>query len=547
MKKLTEFKEWLALSHHHEEIAGQHMRDWFTQDKQRFQDFHLQSGDIMLDYSRNRITHQTMKLLCQLAQAVHLPEKMEAQFTGQMINTTENRPALHTALRDQSHAPIFVNNENMTPKIMDSMQKLRDFVTQIHNHTWTGITGKPISHVVNIGIGGSHLGPMMCTNALKDFAVSSLKIHYISSVDDHQVNEVLQQIDPESTLFIISSKSFTTIETLTNTRTVLAFMEEKLGFDAIKKHFIAVTAADTKARALGIPQENIFPLWEWVGGRYSIWSAVGLPLMLMIGNEHFADFLQGAYEMDQHFRQADFSRNMPVILAMLDIWYVNFFGATAQAIVPYIHRLRYLVPYLQQAEMESNGKSIDATGHRIHYPTSPVIFGEEGCSGQHTYHQLLHQGSHFIPVDFILASTPHTFGKNIHQDLLIASCLSQAQALMRGKTYDETYAELVAAKLPPDIAAELAHHQMIAGNKPSNTLILKQMNPKNLGALIALYEHKIFVQGVVWDINSFDQWGVELGKQLLPGVLKYIECEQADDNIDSATMGIIHHLSHLHS
>jgi glucose-6-phosphate isomerase len=419
---------------------------------------------------------------------------------------------------------------------------LHDVVNKIQSQTWKGITGKPISHVVNIGIGGSYMGPMMCAHALKHFAMTSLQFHFIASIDKDHLDDILQQIDPDTTLFIISSKSFTTLETLTNAASVAAWMKQQFGEKVMAHHFVAVTAAKDKAIAFGIPQENIFPLWDFVGGRYSIWSAIGLPLRLMIGNQQLADFLAGAYAMDQHFRHAEFAQNMPVILALLGVWYMNFFGTTAHAIIPYSHRLRYLVPYLQQADMESNGKSVNVAGQCINYATSPVLFGEEGVIGQHAYHQLLHQGQHLIPVDFILVgkgrsgtsqetrvNRNHDPQQNApshsHHDILLASALSQAQALMHGKTYDEARHELLASHYTQQDANELAYHQIIPGNKPSNILLLERMTPSQLGALIALYEHKIFVQGTIWNINSFDQWGVELGKQLLPAILQHIRHE----------------------
>lgn len=540
MTNLTELTEWHALIRHQRSIANQHMRDWFNRDSMRFSRFSLQFGEILFDYSRNRIDDNTIKLLCDLAHAVDLPKKIEALFSGHPINSTEKRPALHTALRNKSHSPIIVNGENIASLIVKAQEKMRDLADKIHSKEWKGVTAKPISHIVNVGIGGSHLGPMMCAHALKDFAISTLQFHFISSVDKAHLNEILKQIDPETTLFIISSKSFTTLETMTNARTIIAWMQDRLGKDVLKHHFIAVTAHAENAIAFGIPKEHIFPLWDWVGGRYSIWSAIGLPLMLMIGSKYFDDFLAGAYEMDQHFRQTDFAENMPVLLALLGIWYMNFFGAHAQAIVPYAHRLRYLIPYLQQVEMESNGKSVSLNNSDLTYTTSPVIFGEEGCDGQHAYHQLLHQGKLLIPVDFILIGNVSADAAN-HQDILIASGLSQAQALMRGKTYEEAQSELVGSNYSHDDAQRLAHHRVIPGNKPSNLLFLERMTPKTLGALLALYEHKIFVQGTIWNINSFDQWGVELGKELLPDILHRVQGTKNDENTDSATAGLINH------
>lgn len=542
MTKLIDLKEWQALLQHHHEIKDMHMRDWFANDDERYSRFNLQSGEILLDYSRNRITDHTIELLCNLALAVKLPEKIESLFSGQPVNMTEHRPALHTALRAPHDSTVHVEGQNIIASIADAQRKMQDFVTAIHSEKWLGATGKPIRHIINIGIGGSHLGPMMCTHALKDFAVSPLEMHYVSSVDPHQLNEVLQKINPETSLFIISSKSFTTLETLTNARALLSLIKDKFGDEAISKHFIAVTASAQNAIAFGIPEQNIFPVWDWIGGRYSIWSAIGLPLMLMIGNKQFADFLEGAYEMDQHFRHSKFSQNIPVLMALLSIWNTNFLGANAQAVVPYSHQLRYFIPYLQQAEMESNGKRTDLHGNGIEYITGPILFGQEGCDGQHAYHQSLHQGQHLIPVDFIMIGNGGSAANRQHQDILIASGLSQAQALMRGKTLDEAYNELIATHHTQQVATELAPHKAIPGNKPSNILLLHQITPRNLGALIALYEHKIFTQSIIWNINAFDQWGVELGKQLLPAILQQVQQENNETSVDSATAGLIHHL-----
>lgn len=545
MKNLTNLEIGQTLAAHQRDIANQHMRDWFEHDALRFAKFTLETEGLLLDYSRNRITEKTIPLLCELANVTSLSEKREALFSGCPINTTEKRPALHTALRDPHHTPIFVNGENIAPLIVETQKRMHEFTAKLHAKKWLGITGKPIAHIVNIGIGGSYLGPMMCTHALKDFAVSDLQFHFISSVDKAHLNDVLQAVDPETTLFIISSKSFSTLETITNAETIATWMRNQFGPESIAKHFIAITAATEKAMAFGIAKDHIFPLWDWVGGRYSIWSAIGLPLMLMIGEQQFAEFTQGAYGMDTHFKEADFAKNMPVLLALLGIWYRNFFGASVQAIVPYAHRLRYLIPYLQQAEMESNGKNINLAGENISYATGPVIFGEEGCNGQHAYHQLLHQGQHLIPVDFILVGNPMPNGLvDSRHDILIASGLSQAQALMRGKTYEEAYHALRGTGFSETEAKTLARHQAIPGNRPSNVLFLERITPKSLGALIALYEHKIFVQGAIWDINSFDQWGVELGKQLLPDILSCVHDEKKQST-DSATTGLIHYFKKI--
>lgn len=543
MNNLTELAQWQALVDHQKAIAGQHMRDWFAENPERYTQFTLQVGEILLDYSRHRIQPETISLLFKLADAVQLREKIAGLFQGRLLNFTENRPALHTALRDQTHETILVNGTNIASLVTAAQQQMQEFCAKIQAREWRGATGKPIKHIVNIGIGGSYLGPMMCTYALKDFAISDLQFHFISSVDASHLNEILGQIELEATLFIVSSKSFSTLETMTNAATISRWCKEKLGPNAIKQHFIAITAQREKALAFGIHDAHIFPLWDWVGGRYSIWSTIGLPLMLMIGEKQFAEFLTGAFQIDQHFRHAEFKQNMPVLLALLSIWYMNFFDAKIQAVVPYAHRLRYLIPYLQQLDMESNGKNINSHGEHIHYATGPVIFGEEGCNGQHAYHQLLHQGQHLIPVDFILVGKKEQ--KDPHQDILLASGLSQAQALMRGKTYAEAYHELLAAHYSPDKAAQLAHHQIVPGNRPSNILFLERMSPKNLGALIALYEHKIFVQGAIWDINSFDQWGVELGKQLLPDILRNMQQQQVNQSLDAATAGFIKHFKKI--
>lgn len=516
MSKLTALSEWLALTSHQQAISPEQMRDWFAIDQTRFPRLSIKTSGILLDYSRHRVTDQTISLLCDLAKAVDLNNKINKLFNGELVNITEKRPALHTALRDPHLTPLYVNGADIAPLISAALANMQQFTANVHSGAFKGATGKAITRIVNVGIGGSYSGPLMTTHALKEFAISPLQFDFVACVDPIELHELLATIDPETCLFIISSKSFTTLETLTNARTIAAWMSDKLGTDALKQHFVAVTADSAKAEAFGIPSHHIFPMWEWVGGRYSIWSAIGLPLMLMIGAENFAAFLQGAHEMDQHFREADFAHNMPVMMALLGLWYTNFFGAEAQVIAPYTKRLTHLITYLQQADMESNGKRVTLTNDLIDYTGSPVIFGEAGCNAQHTYHQLLHQGSKLIPIDFILI-------EGSKQAILNASALSQAQALMRGKTVEEALDELLAANLTRDEAKPLALHRSVPGNRPSSILLLDQLTPKSLGALIALYEHKIFVQGVIWDINSFDQFGVELGKQLLPDILKQME------------------------
>lgn len=540
MKKITELQEWQNLKSHCLSIAKAKMNDWFREEPHRFKNFSLSVGDIFLDYSKNRISNDSLTLLKNLAMARLLPEKIEQFFTGHPLNTTEARPVLHTALRNIASPSLIIDGQNIMPAIHETLSQMRIFTDKIRNKTWAGATGKPIKDIINVGIGGSHLGPLMTTHALSSYAQHDLHCHFISNIDSDHLYHVLKKINAETTLFIISSKSFTTLETITNANTLVKWFKSQLNTDDISKHFIAVTAAPLLAMEFGVKKENIFLLWDWVGGRFSIWSAIGLPLAIMIGMDHFMDFLAGAYEMDQHFRYTEFTQNMPVILGLLGIWYVNFFAATHHAIVPYAESLNYLRMYLQQLDMESNGKYISHMGENIDVLTCPVVFGEQGCNGQHAFHQLLHQGPHFIPVDFILVCSTNNVLDH-HQDILFASALSQAQALMCGKSYDDAYHELKTKSIAPDTWDLLAKHKATPGNRPSNTIILKNMTPKNLGALIALYEHKTFVQGVIWQVNSFDQWGVELGKKLLPNILSAFQASKnaVDSFHDASTLGLI--------
>lgn len=535
---LTELPEWQALQDHQKVIDSQTMQAWFKDDSHRFERFSLQLDDVLFDFSKNRINSDTIDLLCQLAHATQLGDKIQSLFTGANLNTTERRPALHTALRHRGAEPVLVGGQNIMPAIEASLAKMKYFCTQVRNQQWLGATGKPIRDIVNIGIGGSHLGPLMAVQALNDFAISSLHCHFISNIDNVHLDEIFQQINPETTLFIISSKSFSTLETITNAQTVRAWLQQKLPSHDLSQHFVAVTAATDKAIEFGIPAEHIFPVWDWVGGRYSVWSTIGLPLALMIGMDHFLEFLAGGYAADQHFRYAKFSKNIPVMMALLGIWYINFFNAKNHAIVPYAHQLNYLRAHLQQLDMESNGKRTTHSGQTIDYATGPIIFGEHGCNGQHAFHQLFHQGPCLIPIDFIVVGkNDHHF--NHHQDILVASALSQAQALLQGKSFQQALAELHAQGLSGPDAEHLAHHKTIPGNRPSNILFLQKITPYNLGMLLAFYEHKIFVQGAIWDINSFDQWGVELGKQLLPTILNALHDTETGTQHDASTLGLI--------
>jgi len=532
MTSRVKLPEWKALTAHYEQIKTQSMQNWFAQDSQRFARFSLNFGDLLFDYSKNRISAETLSLLAQLAYSVDLPAKIEALFSAEPVNNTEQRPALHMALRNPEKTPLWVQEQNVMSWIHDALAKMSAFVEAVRSGSWRGATGKPIRDVVNIGIGGSHLGPLMTTQALAGFSNSQLRFHFISDVDSFALQEVWQQLDAERTLFIISSKSFTTTETMVNAKSCYTWLQDCLKRKNLQAHFVAVTAQIEKARHCnllpgGIPQEQIFPIWDWVGGRYSVWSAIGLPLALQIGMEGFQAFLEGAYSVDQHFRTAEFKQNIPVIMGLLSVWYVNFFQTPTQAIIPYAYALRNLRAYIQQLDMESNGKRITRQGSEAEYATGPIVWGELGIHGQHAFHQLLHQGTHVVPVDFIVVGQQEA-GLDSHQDLLVANALSQARALMCGKQ-------------------EKDKHKEIPGNRPSSFFFMSRLNPRNLGALLAFYEHKIFVQSVIWDVNPFDQWGVELGKAILPDVLRDLEQEVMAQQHDSSTQNLILHYKNLRS
>lgn len=546
---LVKLPVWQALQAHHQQVETQKMRDWFAQDPQRFERFSLRFGGLLFDYSKNRITTETIDLLVQLAVALDLPARIRALFSAEPINITEERPALHVALRNQANTPLRVKQQDVMPLVQQALGKMHRFVDAVCEGSWRGSTGKTIRDVVNIGIGGSHLGPLMTTQALTAKAKSSLRFHFISDVDSVALQEVWGQLDPERTLFIISSKSFTTMETMVNAKSCYAWLEGRLKSKQLQPHFVAVTAQIERAKQFGIQEEQIFPIWDWVGGRYSVWSAIGLPLALQIGMEGFQEFLEGAYQADQHFRTADLSQNIPVIMGLLSIWYVNFFEATTQAIIPYAHSLKYLRAYLQQLDMESNGKRITQQGQEANYSTGPIIWGELGIHGQHAFHQLLHQGTHLVPVDFLLVGQQSGIeaGSTLaaHQDLLIANALSQARALMHGKNAEEFTQELASTGLSQSANERLAKHKEIPGNRPSSIFFMDQLDPRTLGALLAFYEHKIFVQSVIWNVNPFDQWGVELGKTILPSVLEDLDQEDLAHQHDSSTRNLILHYKNL--
>ncbi|MEC9255291.1 MAG: glucose-6-phosphate isomerase [Pseudomonadota bacterium] len=536
---LTQSAAWKDLQEHYSRISDHHMRDWFNEDPNRFDTFQLEAAGLTLDYSKNRITEDTMSLLLSLAREQDLPAKIGAMFNGEIINRSENRPALHTALRNFGDRDIMVDGENIMPEIRETVHRMEEFCWKIRRNQWRGYTNKPFTDVVSIGIGGSFLGPKLASSALKPYWDSRLNIHYLANIDGSHITEILKRLDPATTLFIIQSKSFGTQETLKNANACRQWFLDNGGTEGdLCKHFTAVSSNVEKATAFGISEENIFPMWDWVGGRYSLWSAIGLPLAQAIGIDNLRDLLRGAYLMDEHFRTAPLEHNMPVIMALLGIWYVNFFGVNSHAILPYDHYLRSLPAHLQQLDMESNGKSVTIDGSKVNYNTGPVIWGGVGTNGQHAFHQLLHQGTHFSPCDFIMPMNSHNPIDNFHA-MLVSNCLSQSQALLQGKSEDEAIEELVALGMSKAEAMVLAPHKVIPGNRPSNTLYFPKSTPQVVGALIALYEHKVAAQGMLWDVNSFDQWGVELGKKLGNKVLDALESQSAPDGFDGSTNGLI--------
>jgi glucose-6-phosphate isomerase len=544
MSKLTQSATWQALQSHFEEIRNLHMRDMFQEDTDRFNRFSLQLDDLLLDYSKNRITAKTMELLHQLAEACEVPAWIEKMFTGETINHTEQRAVLHVALRNRSDQPIMTGGKDVMPDVQAMLDKMRRFSDQIRSRQWRGYTNQPITDVVNIGVGGSDLGPVMATEALRPYSIHDLRMHFVSNVDENHISDTLELLKPETTLFIVASKSFTTQDTLVNANTARKwFLKTAADNAAIGKHFVAVSNNTTAAIDFGIQPDNIFKMWDWVGGRYSMWSAVGLPIAISIGMDNFEELLQGAHEMDEHFRSSPLEKNMPVILALLGIWYNNFFNAQTYALLPYDQHLKYLPDYLRQADMESNGKRIDRDGEVVDYSTGPIVFGQLGITGQHAFYQLMHQGTKLIPAD-IIAPISNFQCIRSHHRALMANVFAQAEAFMRGKTEQEARTELEAQGISDELMEILLPNKIFPGNKPTNTILFKTLNPLSLGRLIALYEHKFFVQGVIWNINSYDQWGVELGKQLASTVLGELNDDQDVNTHDSSTNGLINYYKH---
>ncbi|MCU1754186.1 MULTISPECIES: glucose-6-phosphate isomerase [Pseudomonas] len=543
---VTALPAWQALKLHRADMQHFSMRDAFNSNPKRFEDFTLSSCGLFLDYSKNLITDQTRSLLVNLANEADLKNAIKSLFEGDIVNASEGRPALHTALRRPVADKLSVNGVNIMPQVHKVLNQMTELVGRIHDGLWRGYTEKPITDVVNIGIGGSFLGPELVSEALLSYAQKGVRCHYLANIDGSEFHELTAKLRAETTLFIVSSKSFNTLETLKNAQAARAWYLAQGGSEAeLHRHFIAVSSNNAAAVAFGIREENIFPMWDWVGGRYSLWSAIGLPIALAIGMSNFKELLSGAYSMDQHFQNAPFEQNMPVLMAALGVWYGNFWGAQSHAILPYDHYLRNITKHLQQLDMESNGKSVRQDGTPVSTDTGPVIWGGVGCNGQHAYHQLLHQGTQLIPADFIVPIVSFNPVSDHHQ-WLYANCLSQSQALMLGKTRAEAEAELRDKGMSEEDVQKLAPHKVIPGNRPSNTLVVERISPRRLGALVALYEHKVFVQSVIWGINAFDQWGVELGKELGKGVYNRLTGNLEEPAEDASTQGLINYFRGRH-
>ena len=543
---VTALPAWQALNQHRQAMQDFSMREAFNADPQRFSQFTLSSCGLFLDYSKNLITSETRDLLVGLAKEVGLKDAIDSLYAGEPVNSSEGRPALHTALRRPVGDKLSVNGVNIMPDVYKVLNQITDLVGRIHDGLWRGYTEKPITDVVNIGIGGSFLGPELVSEALLSYAHKGVRCHYLANIDGSEFHELTMKLRAETTLFIVSSKSFNTLETLKNAQAARAWYLAQGGSEAeLYRHFIAVSSNNAAAVAFGIREENIFPMWDWVGGRYSLWSAIGLPIALAIGMSNFKELLSGAYTMDQHFQNAPFEQNMPVLLGLLGVWYGNFWGAQSHAILPYDHYLRNITKHLQQLDMESNGKSVRQDGTPVATDTGPVIWGGVGCNGQHAYHQLLHQGTQLIPADFIVPIVSFNPVSDHHQ-WLYANCLSQSQALMLGKTRAEAEAELRDKGIPEDEVQKLAPHKVIPGNRPSNTIVVERISPRRLGALVAMYEHKVFVQSVIWGINAFDQWGVELGKELGKGVYNRLTGAEETLADDASTQGLINYFRGRH-
>jgi glucose-6-phosphate isomerase len=535
-----ETSAWKKLELLHEKSRNKHLREWFDEDEERFDKFSRSHGDeILLDFSKNRIDDEIFHTLLQLAEEAGLKSAIEAMFSGEKINRTENRAVLHVALRNRANTPIYVDGEDVMPKVNGVLKQMEAFCQRVHSGQWRGYTGKKITDIVNIGIGGSDLGPVMVTEALRHYKLEDIEPHFVSNVDGTHIAETLKSVDPETTLFLIASKTFTTQETMTNAHTAREWFLKKANDEsAIEKHFVAMSTNKEAVVKFGIHPDHMFEFWDWVGGRYSLWSAIGLSIALTIGFDRFVELLEGAHEMDNHFRKKPFAENLPVIMALLGIWYNNFYEAQSHAVLPYDQYMHRFPAYLQQGDMESNGKSVSRHNERVSWQTGPIIWGEPGTNGQHAFYQLIHQGTKLIPCDFIApAQSLNPIGE--HHEILLSNFFAQTEALAFGKTAEEVEKEFAESGRSIEEVKDLIPHKVFEGNRPTNSILLKKVTPRSLGMLIAMYEHKIFVQGVIWNIYSFDQWGVELGKQLAKKILPELKSEKKIDTHDSSTNGLI--------
>lgn len=537
-KTVNKTKAWKKLESHYKHFRKVEMKDLFACDADRAKKFSVNLEAMYVDYSKNRINDRTMKLLLNLARECDLENKIKAMFKGDKINVTERRPVLHIALRNRANTPIYVDGKNVMPQINEVLAKMKKFSDAVRFGEFKGQTGKKLTNIVNIGIGGSDLGPVMACEALRKYWAKDINCYFISNIDGTACAEVLNKVDPETTLFIVASKTFTTIETLTNAKTCRKWLVDALGEHAVAKHFVALSTNTKEVEKFGINPENMFEFWDFVGGRYSMWSAIGLIIAIAVGFENFERMLEGAYAMDQHFYNTDFEHNIPVILGMLGIWYNNFFGLHRYAVIPYDQYLQYVPMYLQQLDMESNGKFVAMNGEYVKYATGPVLFGGAGTNVQHSFFQLIHQGTEIVPMDFVIPAISHNeIGE--HHEILVANVLAQGEALMRGKTVKEAAAELKKAGKSREEISYLQKFKSFEGNRPSNTIVFKKMDPYTLGMLIAMYEHKVFVQGVVWNVDSFDQYGVELGKQMALSILPELQGTASGINHDGSTNSLI--------
>ena len=539
MALVSSTPEWQALRQHWQQMQAVQMRDLFAADADRAERMTADAAGLHLDFSKHIATDETLRLLFDLARAVRLEHWREQMLTGEHINVSEDRAVLHTALRNRTDVRTLVDGEDVMPAVDAVLARMQDFSNRVRSGEWKGHTGKAITDLVNIGIGGSNLGPKMVCEALRPYQSEQLRPHFVSNVDGTHLTETVRGLNPETTLFIVASKTFTTLETMTNAQSARQWLVEALGDEkAVRNHFVAVSTNTEKVAEFGIDIDQMFEFWDWVGGRYSLWSAIGLPIAIAVGFDRFAELLAGAHEMDVHFRSAPLEQNLPVILGLLGVWYIDFAGAKTHAILPYDQYLQYFSAYFQQGDMESDGKHVTRDGRRVDYGTGPVVWGQPGTDGQHAFYQLIHQGTELIPADFIAPMKSHNpLGR--HHELLIANCLAQTEALMRGRTLEEARDEMLAAGLSAAEAERLAPHRQFDGNRPTNTILTERITPHSLGALIALYEHKIFTQGIVWGINSFDQWGVELGKKLANVIIGELDAGEITATHDASTEALL--------